>query len=98
MRKMVIRSLNKSYGDKKVLSNYSAEIPLCGTTVLMGESGCGKTTLINIVMGFEKADSGEIICPPQRISAVFQDDCLCEDFSALSNLRAVIGRKRAAND
>jgi NitT/TauT family transport system ATP-binding protein len=59
----------------------------------MGESGCGKTTLINIIMGLEKADSGNIMGVPSRISAVFQEDCLCEDFSAVSNIRAVVGNR-----
>ena len=90
-----VKKLTKSFGDKKVLDGFSAEFPSDGVTVIMGESGCGKTTLINIMMGFEKADSGEIIGLPSRFSAVFQDDCLCEDFSALSNLKAVVGRKRS---
>lgn len=88
-----INNLSKSFGTKKVLDRFSEEIPTDGTTVIMGESGCGKTTLINILMGFEHADSGEITGMPTRIAAVFQDDCLCEDFSALSNIRAVTGKK-----
>lgn len=94
MSQIYIRSVSKSFGNKNVLDKFSAELPLKGITVVMGESGCGKTTLINIMMGFETADSGEILSMPKRISAVFQDDCLCEDFSALSNLRAVTTKKR----
>ena len=93
MNNIYIRSLSKSYGAKKVLENFSAEIPLNGKTVIMGESGCGKTTLINILMGFERSDGGEIEAMPEKISAVFQDDCLSEDFSSISNLRAVVGKK-----
>ena len=88
-----INDLTKSFGEKKVLSGFSALLPTKGVTVIMGESGCGKTTLINIIMGLEKADSGEISGIPSRISAVFQEDCLCEEFSALSNLKAVTGKK-----
>lgn len=88
-----IKELSKSFGTKKVLDRFSEEIPIDGTTVIMGESGCGKTTLINIMMGFEHPDSGEITGMPTRISAVFQDDCLCEDFSALSNIRAITAKK-----
>ena len=64
----------------------------------MGESGCGKTTLVNIIMGLEKADAGEISGIPKKIAAVFQDDLLCEDFSAISNVRAVTGNKLSKND
>ena len=93
MNNIYIHSLSKSYGDKKVLNNFSAELPLRGKTVIMGESGCGKTTLINIIMGLECADQGVIEAPKMKFSVVFQDDCLSEDFSALSNLRAVVGKK-----
>jgi NitT/TauT family transport system ATP-binding protein len=83
---------------KKVLSKLSAIIPAQKATVIMGESGCGKTTLINIIMGLEKADCGDISGVPERISAVFQDDLLCDNFSAISNIRAVIGKKRSKED
>ena len=98
MNKIYIRDISKSFGHQKVLDRFSAELPLNGITVIMGESGCGKTTLINIMMGFERADSGVIEPLPGRMSAVFQDDCLCEDFSALSNLRAVTGKKRSSEE
>jgi len=93
MKYISIKALTKRFGEKTVFDSFSEELPANGVTVIMGESGCGKTTLINILMGFEKPDSGEITGIPDRISAVFQDDCLSEDFSALSNLKAVTGRK-----
>ena len=93
MNDIIIKDLYKSFGDKKVLSGFSEHFPIGQTTVIMGESGCGKTTLINIIMGLENADSGEISGVPQSISAVFQEDCLCEDFSAISNIKAIVGKK-----
>jgi len=60
----------------------------------MGSSGCGKTTLLNILLGFESPDNGTISGIPDNISAVFQENRLCEDFSALSNVRAVLKSKR----
>lgn len=93
MNNIMIKDLSKSFGDKQVLMNFSDSFPLGGTTVIMGESGCGKTTLINIIMGLEKADKGEISGVPKKISAVFQEDCLCEEFTAFSNIRAVTGKR-----
>ena len=93
MTDIIINNISKSFGEKVVFSNYSEAIPFNKTTVIMGESGSGKTTLINMIMGLEKADSGDITGVPNKASAVFQEDCLCEDFSAISNIRAVTGKK-----
>lgn len=90
---IILEKLNKSYGDKVVLRDFSLRIPQGETTVIMGPSGCGKTTLLNILMGFLKPDSGEITGLPGRIAAVFQEDRLCEDFSALSNVAMVLSGK-----
>ena len=92
MNDIIISNISKVFGEKTVLSDFSEVIPGGKTTVIMGESGCGKTTLVNIIMGLEKADSGKISGSPAKISAVFQDDLLCEDFSAVSNVRAVVGK------
>ena len=92
MNTISIRNIHKSFDGKEVLSNFNAEIPTGSVTALMGLSGCGKTTLLNILMGFEKPDSGEVCGIPERISAVFQEDRLCESFSALTNLRLVYGK------
>lgn len=90
---IVITKLNKAYGEKQVLRDFSARFPQGETTVIMGPSGCGKTTLLSILMGFLAPDSGEITGLPEIISAVFQEDRLCEDFSALSNVSMVLGKK-----
>ena len=95
MNTITLKNISKSFGDKSVLSDLNTFFEIGKISVIMGESGCGKTTLINIIMGLEKADSGEISGVPESISAVFQEDCLSENFSAVSNLRAVTGKKVA---
>lgn len=92
MSHIVINALSKSFGEKKVLDCFSAVFPEGEVTCIMGQSGCGKTTLLNILMGLLSADSGTIQGLPGRISAVFQEDRLCEDFSALRNVRLVTGK------
>lgn len=90
-----INNISKSFLDTHVLINTSLDIG-CGSFVcIMGGSGCGKTTLINVILGFEKADSGNVTGMPQTVSVVFQEDRLCEDFSALSNVKMVINNKKA---
>lgn len=85
-----INNLCKSYGVNKVLHNYTETIIEGKTSFIIGKSGIGKTTLIRILLGLEKTDSGEIIgLDDKKISVVFQDNNLCENLSVLSNLKIV---------
>ena len=67
MQDIRIKNISKAYGDKQVLNHISKEFPSGETTVIMGASGCGKTTLLRILLGLEKADSGEVTGMPERI-------------------------------
>ena len=55
-----INNIYKSFGDKIVLKNINLEIKDGEFVSLLGASGCGKTTLLKIIAGFERVDSGEI--------------------------------------
>ena len=92
MKNIEVRDLTKRFGEKRVLEGFSAIFPVGATTCVMGPSGCGKTTLLHILLGLEHADSGSIDGLPPRISAVFQEERLCEDFTAVTNVRLVTGR------
>lgn len=87
---IVIENLNKKYNDKVVLDNFNNVFKDDAISFITGTSGIGKTTLIRILMGLEKADSGKIIgISNKKISAVFQDDSLCENLSVLLNIKLV---------
>ncbi len=90
---MKLKNISKSFGDKSVLNNLSADFANGFRVCIMGASGSGKTTLLNIIMGLIKPDSGEIIDAPNQISAVFQEDRLCEPYSAVANVLAVTGKE-----
>lgn len=85
-----IRQLSKSYENKAVWEQLNLSIPLGGRVALMGQSGCGKTTLLRILMGLERQDSGTVEGMPPRLSAVFQEDRLCPEFSAVENVKLVM--------
>jgi ABC-type Fe3+/spermidine/putrescine transport system ATPase subunit len=55
-----IDSVTKSFGDKKVLENLSLEVKDGEILSLLGPNGCGKTTLLNILSGLTKQNSGNI--------------------------------------
>jgi len=87
-----INNISKSFGEKRVLRDFSANIHKGKINCIMGPSGCGKTTLLNILMGFLEPDSGTVTGVPEKKSAVFQEDRLVESFSAVSNVRMVCGK------
>lgn len=88
MADIILENINKSFEEKQVLTNVNAVIKENKITCLMGSSGIGKTTLLNILMGIIKADSGNIKNMPQKKSAVFQENRLCEGFSVMANIKA----------
>ena len=56
--------------DKKILNNFSLKVNKGETIALVGESGAGKSTVLNMVIGFNKADSGDILIDGNKISEI----------------------------
>lgn len=93
--KIQINNLTKRYGNKTVFDNYSKVLDFDNILIIKGESGLGKTTLMRILAGIEKADSGEISIPVSNISFMFQEDRLIPFVSVLKNLTAVCDEEKA---
>ncbi|NLL39170.1 MAG: ABC transporter ATP-binding protein [Clostridiales bacterium] len=90
---ITVKGLSKSFGSKRVFNDFNAVFPSRELTCIMGPSGAGKTTLMNIMMGLVKSDGGTVVGVPKRMSAVFQEDRLCEDFGSIANIHMVLGRR-----
>lgn len=86
--KIEIKYLNKAYGDKVVFQNLNLTFELSGITAIMAPSGKGKTTLLHILSGIEKYDSGEITGVPS-VSVMFQEDRLLPWLTAKENISIV---------
>ncbi|MDY6012556.1 ribosomal protection-like ABC-F family protein [Clostridium sp.] len=56
-----IENLSKSFDDNKLFSNISFDLKRGEKVALIGENGRGKTTLLNIIMGKVKSDSGKAV-------------------------------------
>ena len=94
MSDILVRNVSVSYGENHVLTDFSAVFPAGRCTAVMGQSGCGKTTLLSVVAGLIRPDSGEVVGMPPRFTMVFQEDRLCEDFTVAANLRLVTARTK----
>jgi len=101
-----IKNLNKSYkiaGEKiSVIDNLSLELAKGEIIAITGRSGCGKTTLLNILTGITRPDSGEIFFREKKlrtgsdfsmskirnrdIGQIFQTFRLLEDETVMSNV------------
>ena len=86
---MKINNLTKSFDNKLVFDNFSIEIPDGKLSIIEGESGCGKTTLLRIIAGLDLDYSGEIIKESDNISYVFQEPRLFDAISVRQNLEIV---------
>ena len=89
---LVIAHVSKDYGRGPVLRDVSLTVRQGETVCLMGPSGLGKTTLLRCVAGLETPDAGAVTGVPRRLGYVFQEDRLCDNFSAVANIRLVTGR------
>ena len=96
MSKIVIKNLEKSFGENKVIGNFNISIKEGEFIVLVGPSGCGKSTLLRMISGLENVDQGEIfldqkiinnLLPSKReIAMVFQSYALYPHMNVFENM------------
>jgi putative ABC transport system ATP-binding protein len=55
------RGLRKTYGTRTVLQNLDLQLQAGEYVAIMGESGVGKSTFLNLVAGLDHADQGELL-------------------------------------
>lgn len=91
---IIITDLCKTFDDNEVLKNVNITLKDNSIYCLMGSSGIGKTTLLRILMGLERADSGSVSgIDTKSISCMFQEDRLIPYLSAIDNVRIVLHGK-----
>lgn len=90
-----------SFDDKKILNGISFKIRRGETKIILGRSGCGKSTIIRLILGLIKPDSGEILVDGEDIThysekemmkvrkkmgMVFQEGALFDSLSVYENV------------
>ncbi len=88
--------ISKRFGDVTAVADFSLSVPHGELLALLGPSGCGKTTVLRIVAGLEKPDSGQVLLggrdatpwPPERrgVGLVFQSYALFPHLSVAGNV------------
>ncbi|HXZ10122.1 MAG TPA: ABC transporter ATP-binding protein [Paraburkholderia sp.] len=94
-----VRGLQRRYGTRVVIDGLELDIRKGEFVALLGESGCGKTTLLRALAGLDLPDAGEIRAP-DRPSVVFQEHRLLPWATLWENValghETTVGRAGAA--
>ncbi len=103
-KSLIFNSINFSYGNKKIHKNFNYRIDKGDKIAVIGDNGTGKSTLINILTGINKINSGKIILNSKdfyhidiksfrnKLSILYQEnnlfDLSIEENLKLGNLKA----------
>lgn len=75
MSKVVLKNLIKSYnGKQNVIDNINLEINDKEFIVLVGSSGCGKSTILRLISGLEEITDGEIFIDEKKVNNIHPKD------------------------
>ncbi|WP_175420240.1 ATP-binding cassette domain-containing protein [Marinitoga sp. 1154] len=85
---VIIKNLNKNFGENVILSGFNIVFEKKKINILLGESGIGKTTILNILSQIIEKDAGEIAIHG-KIGYVFQDDRLVPWLSTYENIKLI---------
>jgi len=96
VRNICLKNVSKTKNGNRIFDNISLEIPSGEFFALLGPSGCGKTTLLRLIAGLEKVDSGRIFLGniditdepihKRKINVVFQNYALFPHLTVFDNV------------
>ena len=72
---LTVTSLSKRFGDTPVFHDVTLQLPRGKFVALLGESGVGKSTLLNCIAGLDRADSGSVRIAGTDLSTLNDDGC-----------------------
>lgn len=104
-----IQNLHKAFGNNILFEDFNLNIDSGDYVTISGESGCGKTTLLNMIGGLERINQGKIDVFDlditkqrnlqkyfaQTVGFVFQNFALIDDKTVMENLKLVSKKNRS---
>lgn len=98
--KLSIENINKRYDDHTIFENFNIDFYVNEVNCILGKSGCGKTTLLNIISGIIKNDTDNLSIKEElnrvenklEASYIFQDDRLIDWLTVEENIKIVVNR------
>ncbi len=107
-----LNNISHSYGAKPALHDLTLNVEANQLTCLLGDSGCGKTTILRLIAGLEIPQSGQItienktvtenkqiLIPPyqRNIGFIFQDLALWPHFTVYKNIAFGLTERKEGN-
>lgn len=103
MASIEVKNISKIFDNKLVLNNLNFNVSDGELLSILGKSGCGKTTLLKILIGIEKPSSGSILKNNKNITKydiskrgmgiVFQNYALFPNMTVLENVSYALNNK-----
>ena len=90
---VALEAVRKSYGDKLIINNANLTINRNDSIALIGPNGCGKTTLLKLIMGDEASDSG-VVKVSESVKIAYMSQIITfedENATVLDTLRYTFG-------
>jgi len=106
-----VKQISKSFNNEAVISDFSIQVKKGDFVAITGESGKGKTTILNMMGLLEKPDSGEVVVDGivnpskkdillikrHKFAYLFQNYALIEDESVEENLKIALEYQKGVN-
>lgn len=94
-----VKNLKKTFGQKVIFDNFNIEIKENKVNCILGKSGCGKSTFLNILCQSISKDYGTINgIDNKSISYIFQEDRLIEWLTVEENINMILKKKYAGQE
>lgn len=103
---IILNNISKAYSEKNIFDNFSFDFEEGNIYAIIGDSGTGKTTLLNIIGLLEKSDKGEVVINgnnhwnrksikklyKNELSFLFQNYALIDYYTVEENLKMILDK------